>query len=208
MLFFPLDNSTPLTLHHQGKEIGRKLTEGDGLTPEYTICQKVRSSSMHWCKLFHRFQKLWHMLNALHRLSAGGLSDHVQFKSRSSTSTSLRPIMFFFFLSWLASSHYHKQAWNQPMRDRTWYWMAHPEPDPGRLQHLQLPVKPTAHFSLLSSNAPHQSICRLSTASDRRQLKLLEFGIVTDVRPLYSVFGRLWWWTPPCEEIITHSTQK
>lgn len=108
----PLDNSMPLTLHHQGKKRGRKLTVSDGLTLEYTICQKVCSSSMHWCKLCHRFQKLWHMLNAFHRLSTEGLSDRVQIvKSRSSTSTSLRPTMFF-FLSWLASSHYRKQAWN------------------------------------------------------------------------------------------------
>lgn len=91
------------------EKTGRKWKVGDGLTPEHTICLKVRSSSTHWCKLFHRFQKLWHMLSAFHRLSAEGLSDHVHFKSRSTTSTSLRPTMFFFCHGWLvpttASKH-------------------------------------------------------------------------------------------------------
>lgn len=136
---FPITSSNSIPLKDW------ELRAGDGLALECSTCQKVRSSSTHWRKLFRRFQKLWHMLSAFHRLTAEGLSGHVHSKSRSSTNTNLRPAMFF-FLSWLVISNYCKQAWNQPMN--TWSWMAHPKSDPGHLQHLKLQwsPQPTFHY--------------------------------------------------------------
>jgi len=115
------------------------------------------------------------MLRALHRLSAEGLSDRVHFKSRSSTSTSLRPTMFFFCHGWLvpATASEHETG----LRDRTWYRVAHPEPDPGGLQRSQPPVKPTALFSL-----PCLQMLSISLLASFIQLLRQEMVKVTGIR--------------------------
>lgn len=146
----PLANSMPLTAPPREKT-GRKLKVGDALTPERTVCQKVCSFSLHWRKLYHRFQKLWHMLSAFHRPSAEGLSDHVHFKSRSSTSTSLRPTMFFFCHGWLVPTTASKHETSLWETAHSTEWL---------IQSLILEVFSTYNFQWSPQHSFHYCACK------------------------------------------------